>query len=314
MSCAFVAVALALQGCGSSAGSTTFTTTTTATGTTITTTRTTTSTTKPEEMVLQDFQSDTGIAFTKLMHKTWEKGPGKGGFMNQDAAVFFKKWNGNPQKHSTMQAVTITNSKKWMWAFHGALWGYSSWGLIFNLREEAKYWKYISTNAACKGLGAPLMAQCGDCKSHCCMQYSGSGLVGDSLSFADWTAKKNVIVRQSGFRSACPTIPNGGTGHEDPGRHGWNEFSSNGLSYDAVTGILNDLTGEGGQAPIGESPPKEQDVCKFLAQINAEREAVYDSSWPIFDYKVQHASSSLTLRGYLHCKAFNQSSAIDLVI
>merc|ERR1712048_291893 len=107
-------------------------------------------------------------------------------------------------------------------------------------------------------------------------------------------ARKNEIVQQSGDLRVCPTIPNAGTGHEDPGRHGWNEFSSNGLSYDAVVGVLNDLTGKGGdEAPIGETEPNVQDVCNFFALINRERKSPSNSPWPIFDYKVKHNSSSL---------------------
>lgn len=268
----------------------------------------------PDDMLLSDFQSDTGVAFTKLTHSTWQNGPGHGGFMIEDAAVFFKSWNGNPMRHQTQQAMTISNSKKWIWPFHGAHFGYSSWGLLFSLREEDEFWKYFSTSGACTRLGAPLMAQCGDCRATCCGQQSGSGLVGDSLSFAEWTWRKNAIVQQSGDPRVCPPISNAGTGHENPGKHGWNEFSTNGLSYDALVGVLSDLTGEGGnQAPIGETGPNEQDVCNFFTQINQQRESPRNTPWPIFNYQVQDSSATLKLGGYLDCSAGHQSSVATIV-
>jgi len=267
-------------------------------------------------VLLDDFEGDTGVAFTKLTHSTWKAGPGHGGFIGEDAAVFYKDWK-NPIHHQAQQAMTVTNSKKWVWPFHGAVFGYASWALVFSLREEDGYWKYFSTSGACKGFGAPLMAQCGDCHAVCCGQQAGSGLVGENLSFDEWNKHKGDIVQQSGNPQVCPPIPNAGTGHENPGKHGWNEFSANGLSFDAVVGLMSDLTGEGGnQPPIGETPPNQQDVCKFMAQINQERASPRTTSWPIFDYQVQDSSATLKLARYLDCSgvAGNFTSVVTSVL
>merc|ERR1712118_619189 len=137
--------------------------------------------------------------------------------------------------------------------------------------------------------------------SHCCGRNSATGLVGRlGWSYSEWSEKKNAIVQQSGDTNVCPTIPDGGTGHEWAGRHGWNEFSSNGMSYDAIVGILNDRTGDSNGPPAGDTEPDHTHVCEFMEIVSQHRKTPL-SKWPIFDLTVAYDSSNLQISGYLDC-------------
>jgi hypothetical protein len=264
-----------------------------------------------EQKLLDAFKdSSIGAAFTKLTHSTWDNGPDTGGFMGVDAAQFFPTWDNALNGH-WKQAVTISNSQKWVWPFHGAAFGYASWGLMLSIREEDEFWKYFTTQDNCYNQnrpGAPLWGQCGDCFANCCGRNYPNALVGHlGWSYDQWNEKKNAILGLSGNTATCPTIPNGGTGHEWAGRHGWNEFSTNGMSYNGVAGILNDRTGAGDNAPVGEALPDRGDVCAFMNKVNEHRTTPV-SKWPIFDLTVAYDSSELTLSGYLECDGVTKKS------
>lgn len=260
---------------------------------------------------MEDFNSETGIAFTKLTHSTWQSGPGGGGFSGQDKATFLSNWN-NDVSFDYKQSMTIGNSKSWMWPFHGKNFGYSSFALVFSLREEDEYWKYFWTSPAdCHGTGAPLMASCSDCVGRCCGKLTGSQLVGDSLSYAQWAHKKNAVVQETGTGS-CYLKLNRANRMEQDGDIHWNEFNSNGLSPDALVGVLNDLTTMDDHSRFsgGESQPNMQDVCNFLAAVNKLRRSPLNSAWPIFNYQSQSRSATLTLAGHVDCSAGSNMTVI----
>jgi len=123
-----------------------------------------------------------------------------------------------------------------------------------------------------------------------------------------------VIVELTGNETACPPLSNAGNGHQNPGKFGWNQFATNGLSYDALVGVLADLTGPGGEDPEGETAPMELDVCRFLEKVNEHKKVKRtDLSWPVFEYRVSSfkLNSRLTLRSTrLDCAELLRSQVV----
>jgi len=134
---------------------------------------------------------------------------------------------------------------------------------------------------------------------------------GDSLSYAQWTNKKNAVVQETGTGS-CYLKLNRANRMEQDGDIHWNEFNSNGLSPDALVGVLNDLTTMDDHSRFsgGESQPNMQDVCNFLAAVNKLRRSPLNSAWPIFNYQSQSRSATLTLGGHVDCSAGSNMTVI----
>jgi len=198
-----------------------------------------------------------------------------------------------------------------MGPFHGKNFGYSSFALVLSLREEDEYWKYFVTSPEdCNSTGAPLVASCSDCIGRCCGKLLGSQLVGGNLSYEQWTDKKNAVLSQTGTDSCYSKA----YGHnESNGDTTWNEFNSNGLSPDALVGVLNDLTTKDDNgASGGETQPNMQDVCNFLASVNAMRSSPLNSSWPVFNYQTKGRSSILTLAGRVDCNVGSSMTVIQV--
>merc|ERR1712107_849159 len=123
-----------------------------------------------------------------------------------------------------------------------------------------------------------------------------------SLSYTEWKQKVNEIVALAGTQACFRNM----TDYEyklNGGIHAWDEFDTNGLSYDAVAGVFEDTTNKHdnitGQGNATEAI--EADVCSFMAKINEQR-TVKKSKWPVYTFYVNGTnSSSLFLSRYLDC-------------
>ncbi len=111
--------------------------------------------------------------------------------------------------------------------------------------------------------------------------------LGDQVSFSSFQKAKNAIVRDSGSMSSCRWA----TANDI-----WNEFDTNGLSKDALVGIMIDKTTA---APPNIWTPSDSDICHYLLAVKPER-----SEWPVYELTFTQSKSSpskLTNTQVLQC-------------
>ena len=260
----------------------------------------------------QEFQNaEVGIAFTMLSQNSWENPGGQN----------FPKDPTTPQK--SLQAVTLSNASKKVMPYQGD----TRYGLAFSITESSGFYKYFATKSrftkscaagsgkmvspisespavqysdisnwavACDGDAGEQIAFCGRCVDGGVCAGSGNipntpdkrwPALGDQVPFSEFQKAKNAIVAATGSTTTCSWA------NAD---HIWNEFNTNGLSPDALVGVLIDRTSP---PPPGSWTPPDTTMCSYLQNVDPSRK-----SWPVYTLTFPQAGgSALAFTRLLSC-------------
>jgi len=231
----------------------------------------------PEDVQYCDdfYNPQVNAAFSMVSVDVWNGG--QEGAAGMDKAVF------NAQPPATInvtvqQAFSISNFQKASYPYQGV----SSHGLAYGIGANSGFWKYFTT---CPDGG--LSAQCDD-GFHCGPQQRR--VMGSTMNHSEFQKQVNQIVEITGT-AKCPI------GSKAPSAY--NEFDTNGLSSDDISGVIV-AKGECGAAR--RPPPSQSSVCSFMAHANPNRKTPF----PVYAYEPRAssapASSSLRLQCYLNCQ------------
>lgn len=218
-----------------------------------------------DRQICRDFYDPSvGIGFQMLKVSGWEWFATS----NNGWRSLWHKYPPTNRLHE-QQSVSITHSGKMACPFPGA----SSWGMLFSIGSSSNFWKYFE-----RCPGGELAAQCTD--GYKCGPNRRIPIAAGDSSYDEWLRDKNAVVAETGTR-ACKVS------HASA----YNEFSTNGLSSSAMSGVFVP------ECLQKKGVPDLSHVCLALNRIYPKR----GHPWPVYIYSSTHTSSSLRLDRYLEC-------------
>jgi len=229
---------------------------------------------KADDLIDEFNDPDMGVAFTVIPENVWERhGEGNN---HMDAAGFYPLNNISIFHGRHQQAVSIVTRVQDMNPYDG---GYGTYGLVFHVTEDKQFWKYFQVAGHGKDV---LVAGPGDGANHIPSTKDWRLNILDQGKTYDWfTQQKNQVLAKYNtvYRN-----------------HDYNEFDTNGLSFDGVAGVF--VNEQHGQKP----GPSKETMCNFFMEgVNPDQ-----NTWTIYGYKWH----SLYVKDTLNCQSSNATKMI----